>query len=677
MPPTLAVAKKAQWFKHAGKLVTVAASSGAALVSIFTALYSYGVIGSSESHQSIGNMGAAWVGLRPGIDTAYAIGDTVHYAVTVTDKNGSVLVGARPVWTTGDSSIATVFSDGSVIAQGPGKTVVSVVVGKLVARAKVVVRQRVANVEVGRATGDSLIVLPEGAQLQLRAIAKDARGHAIAGPDASWHLDDNSVAALDSSGMLTGRSAGRTTITAKIEGITGRTGVSVVTPATAIALVAGTNQRALAGKMLPQAVVVRATNRRSGPASGKRVSFRLTEGQGSVDPSSAVTDADGRARTNWTLGEYPGPQTLFASVENVDSALAILAEADPVASNTRMVALTERVSGKAGEKLADSIAIRVTDSTGRVLAAVPVRWTAVDGGSVESASPRTDSLGVATARWTLATKTGTQRLRAQLGSGAALGIPPVTISATALAGAATGIVVVSGDGQRGVAGAALPRSIVVRVVDLNGSGVADAALSLAASGGILSDTALVTDSAGIARTQWTMGHSAGDYALAIHHEGLKKLLKIVARAAPAAVANLAFDDMPGEKRSRDAAKQKKLFALVTDVYGNPVPEARVNFSTKTGTVTPTRAVSDARGRAALTWKLGSKSGEQKLTGVVRGSDVRGEYVALVGGREPSLAKPAPLKSVSGRDAAAKLVVAKVTAGRQTVTKTASLKSASK
>lgn len=676
MPPTLAVAKKAQWFKHAGKLVTVAASSGAALVSIFTALYSYGVIGSSESHQSIGNMGAAWVGLRPGIDTAYAIGDTVHYAVTVTDKNGSVLVGARPVWTTGDSSIATVFSDGSVIAQGPGKTMVSVVVGKLVARAKVVVRQRVANVEVGRTTGDSLIILPEGAQLQLRAIAKDARGHPIAGPDASWHLDDNSVAALDSSGMLTARSAGRTTITAKIEGIAGRTGVSVVTPATAIALVTGTNQRALAGKMLPQAVVVRATNRRGAPASGKKVSFRLTDGQGSVDPSSAVTDADGRARTSWTLGDYPGPQTLFASVENVDSALAILAEADPVASNTRVAALTERVSGRAGEKVHDAIAIRVTDSSGRVLADVPVRWSTVDGGAVESASPRTDSLGVATARWTLATKTGTQRLRAQLGSGSALGIPPITISATALAGAATGIAVVSGDGQRGVAGAALPRSIVVRVVDVNGSGVADATLSVAASGGTLSDTALVTDSAGIARTRWTMGHSAGDYTLAIHHEGIKKPLKIGARATPAAPANLAFDDIPGEKGSRDSAKQKKLLALVTDVYGNPVPEARVNFSTKSGTVTPTRAVSDARGRAALTWKLGSKQGEQTLTGVVRGFDVKGEYVTLVGGRPP-IAKPAPVKSVNGRDGAARPVAPKLAGTPQSVAKTASLKSATK
>lgn len=660
MPQPLAAAKKAQWFSHAGKLVTVAASSGAALVSIFTALYSYGVIGSSESHQSIGNMGAAWVGLRPGIDTAYAIGDTVHYAATVTDKNGSILVGARPVWTTGDSSIATVLSDGSVIARGPGKTMVSIVVGKLVTHSRIVVRQRVANVEVGRASGDSLIVLPEGSELQLRARATDSRGFPIAGMAASWHIDDNSVAALDSTGLLMGRTAGRTVIAAKIEGVSGRSSVSVVTPAAAIDLVAGVNQRALAGKTLPQAVVVRATNRRGGPATGKRVNFQITDGQGLVDPAAATTDADGRARASWTLGSYPGRQTLFATVENVDSALAIVAEADPVPGNTRVVSLAEALSGYAGAELADTVAVRVTDSTGRVLGDVPVRWTVVDGGSVEAIAARTDSLGLAAARWTLAKKTGTQRLRAQVGGGSVLGIPPVTINATALAGAATAIAIVSGDGQHAAAGAELPRWIVVRVVDENGSGVAGATLSLAPSAGTLSDTALVTDSAGTARTRWTMGHSAGDHTLGVHHDGLKKLLKVSARATPAAPANLAFDDIPSGKRTRELPKVKNLFALVTDVYGNPVPDARVNFSVKSGTVSPSRAVSDARGRAALTWKLGSKPGEQTLSGVVRGSDVTGEYVTQVGGLAPAVkagaVKPAgtPAKPAGGLKSASSL-----------------------
>lgn len=651
----IASARKTIWFRHVGKVVTLAASSGAALVSIFTALYSYGVIGHLESHQSIGNIGAAWVGLRPAIDTASAIDDTVHFAATVTDKNGSILVGARPTWTTGDSTIATVLTDGSVIAHGPGRTMVSVVVGRLVTHSTIVVKQKVASVEVGRATSDSMIVLPEGAELQLRARGIDARGHEIDGLAATWHIDDNSVAALDSGGVITGRNAGRTIVSARVDGVSARKGVSVVTPATAIGLVAGSNQRALAGKTLAQALVVRATNRKGGPASGKRVIFRLAEGQGSVEPATAMTDADGRARATWTLGSYPGRQTLLASVENVDSALSIQAEADPVAGNTRVAALADHFSGRAGDELPDSVAIRVTDSSGRVLPDVPVRWTLLDGGSVKAENPRTDSVGVVNARWTLARKTGLQRLRAQVGVASGLGIPPVTISAAALAGAAATIVATSGDGQHASAGAALPKSVVLRVLDENGSAVAGAALTLAPSGGIVQDSALSTDSSGYARTRWTMGHSAGDYTLAVHVDGVKKLLKVTARATPAAAANLAFDDAPREKRSRETAKQKKLFAVVTDVYGNPVPDARVNFKVKSGTVTPARVVSDAKGRAALTWKLGSTPGEQTLTGAVRGTDVTGEYVTQVGGvaREPltkPLVKQASLKQASLKSA---------------------------
>jgi hypothetical protein len=381
------------------------------------------------------------------------------------------------------------------------------------------------------------------------------------------------------------------------------------------------------------------------------VIFRLAEGQGSVDPAATVTDADGRARATWTLGSYPGRQTLLASVENVDSALSIRAEADPVAANTRVAALADHFSGRAGDELPDSVAIRVTDSSGRVLADVPVRWTALDGGSIKAENPRTDSLGLVTARWTLARKTGLQRLRAQVGVASGLGIPPVTVSATALAGAAAAIVVTSGDAQHVAAGSELPKSVVLRVVDENGSPVAGAALTLAPSGGIVADSALSTDSLGYARTRWTMGHSAGDYTLAVHVDGVKKLLKVTARATPAAAANLAFDDAPREKRSRETVKQKKLFAVVTDVYGNPVPDARVNFKVKSGTVTPARVVSDAKGRAALTWKLGSAPGEQTLTGAVRGTDVTGEYVTQVGGvsREP-LPKQATLKQASLKSA---------------------------
>ena len=137
-------------------------------------------------------------------------------------------------------------------------------------------------------------------------------------------------------------------------------------------------------------------------------------------------------------------------------------------------------------------------------------------------------------------------------------------------------------------------------------------------------------------------------ALAIHVEGLKKLLKVTAKANPAAAANLAFDDVPPERKARDSGKTKKLYALVTDVYGNPVPNARVSFSVKSGVVTPTRAVSDAKGRAELTWKLGSKTGEQTLKGSVHGTDVTGEYLVQIGLPHEPLAKTASNRSASNK-----------------------------
>ena len=207
---------------------------------------------------------------------------------------------------------------------------------------------------------------------------------------------------------------------------------------------------------------------------------------------------------------------------------------------------------------------------------------------------------------------------------------------------AIGLVVVSGDGQHGAAGEPLPKALVLRVIDSAGNGVADAELELSPSEGSVPDTSIHTDSLGIARVRWTLGHAAGDHSLAVHLDGMKKLLKLTAVARPATPANLSFDDAPGESRSSHS-RGKHLVALVTDAYGNPVPEARLSFSTRSGSVTPSRAVSDANGRVRISWTLGSKPGDQSLLGSVQGTDVRGSFV--VPGTAASTHTPAKAASV--------------------------------
>lgn len=631
---------------NAGKLIAMAASTGAALVSIISFLYSYGIIGKSESHQTIGNLGASWVGLRPAADTAYAIGDTIHLAATITDKSGAILVGARPTWVSENPHVAVVQKDGSVIAVGPGTTSVSVAVADLIARSTIHVKQHVTSVDVVGVANDTMPVVAEGDRMTLRAIPRDARGHPVIGVlPVQWRMDDTSVAEVDSSGGVTGKIAGRTIATATVDGISGHTGLTVVATAAAITPVAGALQRATVGSLLPQAVVVRVTSRRNRPVDGVLVTFKLADGQGSVDPPSAVTDADGRARTVWTLGDLPGRQTLLASVERIDSALAIVAEADPVAANTHLTALTDKPSGEAGKELDDTVAIRITDTTGRALADVPVTWVALDGGRATPIDARSDSVGEARVLWTLGPRTGTQRMRAQVGSGhGKSAVPPVTIRATALAGEAVGVVVVSGDEQRGAAGASLAKPLVLKVVDAVGNGVADTDLELSPSAGSIPDTVVHTDSQGVVRVRWTMGRAAGEHTMGVHLDGIEKLLKLTALALPASPANLSFDDAPGEGRVA-AGKPKHLIALVTDAYGNPVPDRRVSFTTHSGTVKPSRAVTDSRGRVKVTWTRAARPGEQVLIGSVTGTDVRGTF-ALQGSGTPAKATSAPKSSSS-------------------------------
>jgi hypothetical protein len=270
-----------------------------------------------------------------------------------------------------------------------------------------------------------------------------------------------------------------------------------------------------------------------------------------------------------------------------------------------------------------------------VLPDVPVRWQALDG-TVEPLAPRTDSAGIARARWTLGSAAGTQRLRAQVGSAHGAAIRPVTITAQALAGAVARMVVVSGDRQRGTVGAPLRRPIVVRVLDAAGNGVADAALVVSLSSGALPDSLVRTDASGRAALSWTLGRSAGNHAMGVHLDGLKESLHVLASAQPGAPANIAFDEVRG---SHAVTSTRKLVAMVTDLYGNPVPNVRLGLTAQGGRVSPSRAVSDGRGAVSLTWTPGSGAA---LSGAIAGTDVRETYALHAG---PAVIQAgAPLKS---------------------------------
>ncbi|MDQ4079706.1 MAG: Ig-like domain-containing protein, partial [Gemmatimonadota bacterium] len=521
-----------------GRVVTTATSSFAKTVSTLAALVSvlsfaraYGVIGDDVAHLTVGDLGAVWIGVTPGTDTAEALSDTLQLTATIKDKTGSALVGASLTWSSDHPEIASVTQGGAVVAHAPGTTTITATVGGLTARSRVIVRPFVTTVRIA---GDSDVVMRDGEQRVISARAVDRRGYVVPGLRATWRTTDTAVMRMDSVDLWTALRPGKATLEATIEGVRAQTQVLVIPTPYAIKAVSGDRQRAPVRTGLPLPVVVRVVSRHGLPIPNTKVLFRPEYGDGISEPDTATTDPEGRAKTIWRLGSIPGLRRLLVSSEGVDSALVVVADADPVPGETRLAALDTAQRADIGAKLARPVGIRLTDTTGRPLSDVPVAWVALDGGSIEAMAPRTDSLGEARAEWTLSNRSGTQRVRAQIGVTRA--VPPILLSAYAAPGAAAKAWIVGGNTQTGRVGAPLPKKVAIKVVDRAGNPVPSAVVLFSPVQGDVGDSAVVADSNGVARVAWTLDREPGAHSMSVRVEGLERPLIVNAAARPGVAA---------------------------------------------------------------------------------------------------------------------------------------------
>jgi hypothetical protein len=106
-------------------------------------------------------------------------------------------------------------------------------------------------------------------------------------------------------------------------------------------------------------------------------------------------------------------------------------------------------------------------------------------------------------------------------------------------------------------------------------------------------------------------------------DGIERPVEIVARAKAAGPANLAF---VAPKPGTASRAVQSLDVDLTDAYGNPVADQPVVFSTKFGSVSPARVMTDSHGRAHTRWTPASKDGKRTLVAAVKGSDARATFV---------------------------------------------------
>jgi len=247
------------------------------------------------------------------------VGQTVQLSATPKDANGNPLTGRTIVWSSSDNTIATVNGSGLVTGVGAG--------GPVTITATSEGQSGTATVNVTLAPVASVTVSPSSANVaitgtvQLTATPKDANGNPLTGRAISWSSSDNTIATVNSSGLVTGVAAGTVTITATSEGKSGTASITVAGAPVATVTVTPASASVQAG----QTVQLTATLK---DANGNILTGRV------VTWSSNNTSVANVNSSGLVTGNGAGSATITAASEGKSGTSAITVTPVPVASVT-------------------------------------------------------------------------------------------------------------------------------------------------------------------------------------------------------------------------------------------------------------------------------------------------------------------------------------------------------
>lgn len=182
----------------------------------------------------------------------------------------------------------------------------------------------------------------------------------------------------------------------------------------------GDGQEGTVGEPLPEPLVAQVLTDRQQPAIGRRVEFVITSPAEVDSPDTVVTNSDGLAMMNLTLGTSPGSYVIRAKLvtgEVESQTQDFTAAAKPAAPDTLGTLSPINQPGRMGQKVPDASSprVRVVDRFGNPVPEVPVAWQVISGeGQVSEAISRTQADGTTGVEWTLGNRIGVQKLTATI-----------------------------------------------------------------------------------------------------------------------------------------------------------------------------------------------------------------------------------------------------------------------
>jgi hypothetical protein len=372
--------------------------------------------------------------------------------------------------------------------------------------------------------------------------------------------------------------------------------------------VQGDEQNGRVGEALPQDLVAEVKDATGRPVEGAPVVFALTDAApgASITPETATTNADGQATASVMLGTRPGVQTgEVRALGGGGAPTAIQAfSLNVLSENANGITLVsgDNQSAAVNAALAQPLVVQVADAFGNPIAGVTVTWTIDGGGTVSEASTVTGDDGLASVTRTLGGTAGQQHAFASVEG---LAGSPVTFVHTASAGSASGVTIVSGNGQSGPVSTELPVALGVQVRDAGSNPVPNVAVAwvIGTGGGSVTPTTSTTDANGVATAAWTMGPAPGTNTLTAVVSGIGNA-EFAATAVAGAPARLSVVTQPSATAVSGVPLAQQPVVQLLDSQGNPSRQSGVAVTASIGAgggslLGGTTAATDGEGRATF------------------------------------------------------------------------------
>ncbi len=344
-------------------------------------------------------------------------------------------------------------------------------------------------------------------------------------------------------------------------------------PAKYIVIHAGNKQTSQAGSILPNPLVVQIQDAYSNGVPGVTATFVDKSGAGTLMPNSAVSNASGLAKVGYQLPNKAGTYKVIASAPGLAKVAQFVETATGDAPQNLGVVSGNNQTGTVNTALPQPLVVQVADQGGTPIAGVSVVFSAPSG-TLTGTPATTDSNGQASVQYTTGVSPGAVTITAAVNAlTSQFGVmvtapPPASVTPS------------GGNNQAGAAGTALPQALTVLVADQYGNPVAGVLVNFSdgGAGGSFSYTnPVTTNNAGTASQFYTLPRAAGTVTITASVNGVNSPAVFTENSVPGTPANVIVASGNNQSGAAGTQLPQALTALVTDLFGNPVPGVSVYF----------------------------------------------------------------------------------------------------